>query len=128
MVSLELANRTLRTERPAFVMGIVNATPDSFWAGSRGTADRALHLIDDGADIIDIGGESTRPGSSYVTEDEEIRRIVPVVEKIRRVSDIPVSVDTRKLSVMKAAFEAGADMLNDVRWKMTKIWECLPHR
>lgn len=114
MVSLELANRTLHTERPAFVMGIVNATPDSFWEGSRGTADRALHLIDDGADIIDIGGESTRPGSSYVTEDEEIRRIVPVVEKIRRVSDIPVSVDTRKLSVMKAAFEAGADMLNDV--------------
>ena len=113
-VELQLAGRTLRTERPALIMGIVNATPDSFFAGSRGGADDALRLIDEGADIIDIGGESTRPGSSYVDCDEEIRRIVPVIEEIRRHSAVPVSVDTRKKAVMEAAYNAGADILNDV--------------
>ena len=87
---------------------------DSFFAGSRGGADDALRLIDEGADIIDIGGESTRPGSSYVDCDEEIRRIVPVIEEIRRHSAVPVSVDTRKKAVMEAAYNAGADILNDV--------------
>ena len=113
-VELQLAGRTLRTERPALIMGIVNATPDSFFAGSRGGAADALRLIDEGADIIDIGGESTRPGSSYVDCDEEIRRIVPVIEEIRRHSAVPVSVDTRKKAVMEAAYNAGADILNDV--------------
>lgn len=114
MKKLVLKNRVVETNLPAFVMGIVNATPDSFFDASRGGKERALRLIDEGADLLDIGGESTRPGSEYVSEEEEIRRVVPVIEEIRKHSDIPVSVDTRKKSVMKAAFEAGADILNDI--------------
>lgn len=114
MISLKLADRTISTELPAFVMGIVNATPDSFWEGSRGGAEEAFRLIAEGADILDVGGESTRPGSAYVSEEEEIRRVIPVIQEIRKKSDIAISVDTRKLAVMKAAFEAGADILNDV--------------
>ncbi len=111
---LNLASRTITTDRPAFIMGIVNATPDSFFAGSRGNAEYALKLIDEGADIIDIGGESTRPGASYCDAEEEIARVVPVIEGIRRASSIPISVDTRKKKVMEAAFNAGADIVNDV--------------
>ncbi len=114
MLSLKLADRTITTDLPAFIMGIVNATPDSFWSGSRGGVERAKKLIDDGAHLLDIGGESTRPDSEYIDEEEEIRRVVPVIEQIRKVSDIPISVDTRKYAVMKAAVEAGADILNDV--------------
>lgn len=114
MKSLVLRDRTVTTELPAFVMGIVNATPDSFFDKSRGGVEEALRLIEEGASLLDIGGESTRPGSEYVSEEEEIRRILPVIEGIRRVSDIPLSVDTRKYNVMKAAFEAGADILNDI--------------
>ncbi|GMO43451.1 MAG: hypothetical protein Pg6C_05100 [Treponemataceae bacterium] len=116
---LALAARSLSTSLPAFVMGIINATPDSFWRQSRAfsTEDAvrtALKMEEDGADIIDIGGESTRPGAGYTDEGEEIRRVVPAVEAIRKRSRIAVSVDTRKLAVMKAAYEAGADILNDV--------------
>lgn len=114
----ELANRKMQTELPAFVMGIVNVTPDSFWKESRGgkeiSIEHALKLIEDGADLLDIGGESTRPGSEYVSCEEEIKRIVPVIQAIRKHSDIPISVDTRKYEVMKAAFEVGADILNDI--------------
>ncbi|MCR5123806.1 MAG: dihydropteroate synthase [Treponema sp.] len=109
-----LADRFIETELPAFVMGIVNANGDSFWKESRGGLERAMSLISDGADILDIGGESTRPGSEYVDADEEIRRVLPVIEAIRKESDIPISVDTRKYEVMKAAFDAGADILNDI--------------
>ena len=109
-----LADRFIETELPAFVMGIVNTNGDSFWKESRGGLERAMSLISDGADILDIGGESTRPGSEYVDADEEIRRVVPVIEAIRKESDIPISVDTRKYEVMKAAFDAGADILNDI--------------
>ena len=114
MKKLILRNKTVETNLPAFVMGIVNATPDSFFDRSRGGAENALRLIDEGADILDIGGESTRPGSDYVPAEEEIKRVVPVIEAVRKHSDIPISVDTRKFSVMKAAFEAGADILNDI--------------
>ena len=115
MKSLILSDRTVTTTLPAFVMGIVNATPDSFFDRSRGGVDEALRLIDEGADLLDIGGESTRPGSEYyVSAEEEIRRVIPVIEGVRKVSDIPLSVDTRKFEVMKAAFEAGADILNDI--------------
>lgn len=113
-LKFNLADREISTELPAFIMGIVNATPDSFYASSRGGIDRALQLIDEGADVLDIGGESTRPGSSYVSEEEEIGRVVPLIRQIRKTSNIPISVDTRKLGVMKAAFEEGADILNDV--------------
>lgn len=111
---LQLAGRTLRSERPALIMGIVNATPDSFFAGSRGGVEQALRLIDEGADIIDIGGESTRPGSRYVDAEEELRRVLPVIEGIRRHSFVAISVDTRKKAVMEAAYNAGADIVNDV--------------
>ncbi len=114
MLSLSLKNRKITTSLPAFVMGIVNATPDSFWEQSRGGTERALKLIEDGADILDIGAESSRPGSDYVSQEEEIKRLIPVIEQIRKESDIPISVDTRKKEVMKAAFEAGADILNDI--------------
>jgi dihydropteroate synthase len=97
-------------------MGVVNITPDSFSDGGRfldaGQAiAHARRLADDGADIIDIGGESTRPGAAPVSQDEEMGRILPVLEKVR---DLPVSVDTRRPAVMKAALEAGASMINDV--------------
>lgn len=95
-------------------MGIVNCTPDSFYEKSRGGIEQALKLINQGADILDIGGESTRPGSEYISPEEEIRRIIPVIEAIRKESDIPISVDTRKSTVMESAINAGADILNDV--------------
>lgn len=98
-------------------MGIVNATPDSFYEKSRGGQQRAFQLIEEGADILDIGGESTRPGYTEVDAEEEIKRILPVIEAVRKEfspEQIRISVDTRKASVFKAAYEAGADILNDV--------------
>ncbi len=82
-------------------------------AAARG-ADMALAFQADGADIIDIGGESTRPGSAYVTEEEELARVIPLIKAIRKRSDVPISVDTRKARVLEAALAEGADMLNDV--------------
>ena len=114
MLQLKLGKKHAATERPAFVMGIVNATPDSFYADSRGGAERALRLIQEGADILDIGGESTRPGYIPVSAEEEIARIMPVIEAVRRESAIPISIDTNKFSVFRAAFAAGADIWNDV--------------
>lgn len=101
------------------VMGVINCTPDSFYPGSRrpGTAKavaEAVRMIAEGADILDIGGESSRPGSDYVSLDEELERVIPVVEGIRERSDIPLSIDTRKSSVAAAALEAGADIINDI--------------
>lgn len=106
-------------DRPQ-VMGILNVTPDSFSdGGAFNTPGRALErvaqMIAEGADIIDIGGESTRPGAQPVTQAQEIERVVPLVEAIRARFDVPVSVDTSKAGVMRAAVAAGADMLNDVR-------------
>lgn len=113
--TLCLGKKFIESPRNAFVMGIVNATPDSFFENSRGGLDLALKLIDDGADILDIGGESTRPGFTEVSEEEEISRVVPLIQQIRKINDkIPISVDTRKTAVMKAAYESGADVLNDV--------------
>ena len=100
-------------------MGILNATPDSFWAGSRyddrAAVDRGLSLVSQGAGMLDIGGESTRPGSSYITADEEVRRVLPVVQGLYDAGcSVPLSVDTRKLEVMESAHRAGATWLNDV--------------
>lgn len=114
MLQLKFGLKRAVTERDAFVMGIVNATPDSFYEGSRGGIEKALQLIDEGADILDIGGESTRPGYTPVSAEEEISRIMPVIDAVRKVSSIPISVDTNKLKVFKTAFAAGADIWNDV--------------
>jgi len=100
-------------------MGIVNATPDSFSDGglcadTRSAVEHALKLADWGADMIDVGGESTRPGSKAVPLELELERVVPVIEGVRRVSDIPISIDTTKSEVARRAVAAGADMINDI--------------
>lgn len=102
-----------------YVMGILNVTPDSFSdGGTHNTVDAALKhtekMINEGADIIDIGGESTRPGYTMISDEEEISRIVPVIEKIRANFDIPLSIDTYKSGVAEAAANAGADLINDI--------------
>ncbi len=106
------------------IMGVINTTPDSFSDGGRFVqTDTALEyarkLIDEGADILDIGGESTRPGAAEVPVDEEIRRTIPLIEAIRRFSSIPISIDTSKPEVMRAAADAGADIINDV-WALRR--------
>lgn len=106
-------------DRP-MVMGILNVTPDSFSDGGRfNVPDSALahveQMVKDGVDIIDIGGESTRPGAAAVSEQDEIERVAPLVEAIRSRFDVPISVDTSKPGVMRSAVATGADMLNDVR-------------
>src|SRR5512138_6339 len=103
-----------------FLMGVVNATPDSFSDGGRyldrdAAVERALRLAEDGADLVDLGGESTRPGAPPVPADEELARVVPVVERLRaRGFALPISVDTSKGAVGRAALAAGADLVNDV--------------
>ena len=111
--------RSLDLSRHACVMGILNVTPDSFSDGGRHTGveaalDHARRMIAEGAAIIDIGGESTRPGSLPVSADEEIRRTVPVVRGLRAIWDGWISIDTSKAAVAAAALEAGADVVNDV--------------
>ena len=111
--------RSLRLDSGPLVMGIINLSPDSFYPPSRrsdaaSAAETALAMEAEGAAIVDLGGESTRPGSEYVGLDEELERVVPAVQAIRTRSDLPISVDTRKAAVAKAALEAGADMVNDI--------------
>jgi dihydropteroate synthase len=101
-------------------MGVINVTPDSFSDGGKflsteNAVKQALHLIKQGADIIDIGGESTRPGADLVSFEEEIKRVVPVIEQLREInSTVTISIDTSKPKVMQAAIQAGADFINDV--------------
>jgi dihydropteroate synthase len=100
-------------------MGILNVTPDSFSDGGKYTdielaVERAKQLVADGADIIDIGGESTRPGAKQVEVGEEIRRVIPIIEAVAKEINVPISVDTYKAEVAKLAIEAGADIINDV--------------
>ncbi|WP_448674617.1 dihydropteroate synthase [Pseudoxanthomonas mexicana] len=115
---LDCAGRILRLDRPQ-VMGIVNVTPDSFSdGGAHDTADaavaHALRLVEEGADVLDIGGESTRPGAAEVEVEEELRRVVPVIERLAAQVAVPISIDTSKPEVMRAAVQAGAGMINDV--------------
>ena len=110
---------TFTFPRPALVMGVVNVTPDSFSDGGRFLdADQAvahgLELVAQGAEILDIGGESTRPGAEPVSEAEELRRVMPVVEKLAAGRKVPVSIDTLKPAVARAALEQGASIVNDV--------------
>ncbi len=109
--------RRLPLGHKTYVMGIVNATPDSFSGdGCLGEAalQRALQMIDDGADILDIGGESTRPGAALIDAEEEKRRVLPLLEKLAARADIPLSIDTTKSEVARAAIEAGASIINDI--------------
>lgn len=111
--------RVLITAPAPAVMGILNITPDSFSDGGvhfdRGKAvESALRMESDGAAIVDVGGESTRPGADEVTTEDELDRVIPVIEEIRRRSGVAISVDTRKAAVAAAAIDAGADMINEV--------------
>jgi len=111
--------RTLDFTHKTYVMGILNCTPDSFYPGSRSATTteamkNARQMIAAGVDIIDVGGESTRPGSEPVPEDEEIRRVVPVVQALRSESDVLISVDTRRRDTAERCLDAGADIINDI--------------
>jgi len=115
---LDCAGRILRLDVPR-VMGIVNVTPDSFSDGGahadlEAAVAHGLRLAAEGADVLDVGGESTRPGAGEVPLEEELRRVVPVVERLARETALPISVDTSKSDVMRAAVAAGAGMVNDV--------------
>jgi len=117
MATLHAGAFRLSLDHP-LIMGIVNVTPDSFSDGglldsSRAAVDHALKLVEQGADILDVGGESTRPGAALVPPDEEMRRVLPVIEALVG-HGLVVSVDTRKPEVMRAALDAGASMVNDV--------------
>ena len=122
-VTLDCNGRGLALDRPR-VMGIVNVTPDSFSDGGQHASTEAaiahgLALADEGADILDVGGESTRPGSQPVTVEDELARVLPVIEGLRARCDLPISVDTSKPEVMRAAVAAGAGMINDV-WALRR--------
>jgi dihydropteroate synthase len=105
--------------RPALVMGVVNVTPDSFsdagkFFDAEAAVAHALKLVADGAEILDIGGESTRPGATPVSEQEELRRVIPVIEKLAAQVKVPISIDTTKPGVARAALAAGASIVNDI--------------
>ena len=121
---MKIGNRIFDLAGYTYVMGILNVTPDSFSDGGMFidkdvAVKRALQMIEEGADIIDIGGESTRPGFTPVSADEQIERVVPVIEEIKKNIDIPISVDTYDAKVAKAALEAGCDIVNDI-WGLKK--------
>ena len=141
--TMVIGNREFDVKNHTYVMGILNVTPDSFSDGGKyDQLARALfhaqEMIDDGADIIDVGGESTRPGYTMISDEEEIERTVPVVEALKERFDIPISIDTYKSKVAKANIKAGVDLVNDI-WGMkydkdmaklvadTKVACCLMH-
>ncbi len=116
---MKIGNKSFDTAEHTYIMGILNVTPDSFSDGGKwNTPDEALgraeQMVKDGADIVDIGGESTRPGHEQITEEEEIQRVVPVIEAVKARIDVPVCVDTYKSRVAEAALKAGADLVNDI--------------
>ena len=115
---LDCAGRTLRLDRPR-VMGIVNVTPDSFSdGGEHATIEAAvahgLLLAEEGADVVDVGGQSTRPGATEVSLDQELHRVLPVIERLAKRVQVPISIDTSRQEVMRAAIAAGAGLINDV--------------
>ena len=115
---LDCGGRVLRLDRPR-VMGIVNVTPDSFsdggqHASTQAAVEHGLRLVDEGADVLDIGGESTRPGAAPVSVQEELDRVVPVIEALAARTAVPISIDTFKPEVMRAAVSAGAGLINDI--------------
>jgi dihydropteroate synthase len=115
----KLRTRTLRLGKLPLVMGVVNVTPDSFSDGGAfpdpaAAIDYGLRLVAQGADLLDVGGESTRPGATPVDADKELRRVMPVIEALCRRTDVPVSIDTSKAAVAREAVRAGAEVINDV--------------
>jgi len=117
--TIPLGDKLLNLARKTAIMGVLNVTPDSFYDGGRYTRQdkalrRAEQMIEEGVDIIDVGGESTRPGSERVGLEEEIKRVIPIIEKIRENFDLPISIDTYKVEVARQAIEAGANMVNDI--------------
>jgi len=118
-MQLRCKNKLLDLSEPS-VMGVLNVTPDSFFDGGRffgadAAVARAEQMVSEGAAIIDVGGESTRPGARAVSDEEELRRVIPVIEAISERLDVLISIDTTKSSVMRSAVAAGAHMINDVR-------------
>ena len=116
---MRIGNRDFDVKNHCYIMGILNVTPDSFSDGGKfNRLDEALkhteEMIRDGADIIDVGGESTRPGHVVISAEEEIARVTPVIEAIKKNFDVPVSIDTYKGEVTLAALQAGADLVNDI--------------
>lgn len=116
---MKIGGREFETDRQTYVMGILNITPDSFSDGGRyiklePALKQAERMINEGADLIDIGGESTRPGYGPVTAEEEINRVAPVIERLKKEFDVPLSLDTCKAAVAKAGLAAGVDLINDI--------------
>ena len=115
---LDCAGRTLSLDRPR-VVGILNLTPDSFSDGGiHASVDDAvahgLRMVEEGADMLDVGGESTRPGADGISVEEELHRVLPVIEQLAARTTVPISIDTSRPEVMRAAVAAGAGMINDV--------------
>jgi dihydropteroate synthase len=115
----KIGNRVFDVSRHGLIMGVLNVTPDSFSDGgdffiAEKARERALQMAAEGAHIIDIGGESARPGAEPVTVEEELRRVIPVIESLRAKIDIPISIDTSKSQVARSAIEAGASIVNDI--------------
>jgi dihydropteroate synthase len=115
----KLARRSLPYGERTLVMGVLNVTPDSFSDGGKyfslaGALARAEQMIAEGADIIDVGGESARPGSQFISEEEELRRVIPVIEKLATNTSVPISIDTTKSAVARAALQSGAEIINDI--------------
>lgn len=114
-----IGGKEFDTENNTYIMGILNVTPDSFSDGGKyNTMDAALRrgeqMVEEGADILDVGGESTRPGYVRIPDEEEVQRVVPVIRALKKEFDLPVSIDTYKSSVAQAALDAGADLVNDI--------------
>ncbi|MBU5454411.1 dihydropteroate synthase [Caproiciproducens sp. MSJ-32] len=121
---MKIGNKILDFNKRTYIMGILNVTPDSFSDGGmynniEAALKRAKEMVEEGADIIDVGGESTRPGASYVEAEEEIKRVVPIIKAIKRELDVLISIDTYKSQVAEEAIKAGADIVNDV-WGLKK--------
>lgn len=121
---MKIGNKVINFDERTYVMGILNVTPDSFSDGGNyneidAAVKRAKEMVEEGADIIDIGGESTRPGADYVSEEEEIERVVPIIKAIKKELDVLISIDTYKSKTAEAAIKAGADIINDV-WGFKK--------
>lgn len=123
-ILMKIGSKYFDTAHKSYIMGILNVTPDSFsdggrfFTGKKLNVDEALktvkRMIDEGMDILDVGGESTRPGYTLISDDEETERVVPVIEAVRREFDIPISLDTYKSAVAEAGIKAGADLINDI--------------